>query len=102
LPIDNLLSAKGSALIQAAEEMKWLKCNDRVQNSLKIARQVHVEELAPAIKSKKLELRKEFLQDDHHPMKVYCVFCGYEHIGHSVCPQSNQGHISFSNKFAES
>lgn len=84
--------------------MKWLKCNDRVQNSLFIACQVHVVELAPSVKLQKLNKRRECLQDDHYPMKAYCVYCGDEHMeGDTICHgRFYHNRIGFSNKNSES
>lgn len=49
VPIDHLLSARDDVLIQTAQEMKWLKCKDRLSNSIKIALQIQVDIIAPAI-----------------------------------------------------
>jgi hypothetical protein len=37
VPIDAMMSAKNSVLIAASMEMKWLKCQDRTKESLRIA-----------------------------------------------------------------
>jgi hypothetical protein len=75
-----LLAAKDAVLIEASQDMKWLKCNDRYTNSLKIAQDIQVNTIGKAIKLKSLDEKKQFLPENHNPTRVYCVQCSEEHL----------------------